>query len=110
MPGTRGRERERKGTCAWAFGTTVLLIQFAPMFCPECEAEYREGFTTCSDCAVALVPELGVAALMPLAIAESPDALATLVDALEAANVPYVVEAGTALRLLDGVHESLDAP
>jgi hypothetical protein len=28
------------------------------MFCPECQAEYRAGFTTCSDCRVALVETL----------------------------------------------------
>ena len=28
------------------------------MFCPNCKAEYREGFTHCSDCDVDLVPEL----------------------------------------------------
>lgn len=28
------------------------------MFCPECRAEYREGFTRCSDCDVPLVEEL----------------------------------------------------
>ncbi len=28
------------------------------MFCPECQVEYREGFTECSDCRVALVEEL----------------------------------------------------
>lgn len=28
------------------------------MFCPECRAEYREGFTECADCKVPLVPEL----------------------------------------------------
>jgi len=29
------------------------------MFCPSCETEYREGFTECSDCGVALVWEIG---------------------------------------------------
>jgi hypothetical protein len=28
------------------------------MYCPECRAEYRPGFTHCSDCDVALVEEL----------------------------------------------------
>ena len=28
------------------------------MFCPECKAEYRRGFTRCSDCDVALVETL----------------------------------------------------
>lgn len=28
------------------------------MFCPECRAEYRPGFTRCSDCGVDLVHEL----------------------------------------------------
>lgn len=28
------------------------------MFCPECRAEYEEGFTLCSDCHVELVAEL----------------------------------------------------
>jgi len=28
------------------------------MFCPECKAEYRQGFTRCSDCDVDLVQEL----------------------------------------------------
>ncbi len=28
------------------------------LFCPKCKSEYREGFTTCSDCNVSLVSEL----------------------------------------------------
>ena len=28
------------------------------MFCPECKAEYRDGFSRCSDCDTALVAEL----------------------------------------------------
>jgi len=30
------------------------------MFCPQCKAEYRVGFTRCSDCDVELVKELPV--------------------------------------------------
>ena len=30
------------------------------MFCPQCKAEYRAGFTKCSDCDVDLVKELPV--------------------------------------------------
>ena len=29
------------------------------MFCPQCKAEYREGFTRCSDCDVPLVASMG---------------------------------------------------
>ena len=28
------------------------------MFCPKCKSEYRDGFTECSDCFIALVAEL----------------------------------------------------
>lgn len=28
------------------------------MFCPKCKTEYRQGFTTCADCEIPLVPEL----------------------------------------------------
>ena len=31
-------------------------------FCPVCKNEYRPGFTTCSDCKVALVDSLELAA------------------------------------------------
>lgn len=30
------------------------------MICPNCKAEYREGFTICSDCQVALVDEINI--------------------------------------------------
>lgn len=79
------------------------------MFCPECRAEYREGFTECSDCGVALVATLGPAGHHEMAegltaVMQTIDSeeLATVVDHLEKAEVPYVIEAGTALALLDG--------
>ncbi len=28
------------------------------MFCPECEGEYREGFSRCAKCDIDLIPEL----------------------------------------------------
>ena len=31
------------------------------MFCPNCEAEYKEGITSCPDCSVDLVTELTAA-------------------------------------------------
>lgn len=80
------------------------------MFCPQCETEYREGFTVCSDCEVDLVPELGVAALVPLTLERSSSLVAAVVDGLERAEVPYVIEAGTALRLLDGQVDAIDTP
>jgi hypothetical protein len=33
------------------------------MFCPNCKAEYREGFAQCADCDVALVRRLDDAAV-----------------------------------------------
>ena len=79
------------------------------MFCPSCEAEYREGFTECSDCGVALVEALEpkqreeiVAGLTPVMETGSTEELGEIVDRLEKAGVPYVIEAGTAMALLDG--------
>ena len=84
------------------------------MFCPECEAEYREGFTECSDCGVALVATLNplrlaeiVEGLTPVLETSNATELGEIADRLEKAGVPYVVEAGTALSLLDGRAEEV---
>jgi hypothetical protein len=36
------------------------------MFCPQCKAEYRQGFTRCADCHVELVYRLPAGAIVPL--------------------------------------------
>jgi hypothetical protein len=86
------------------------------MFCPECETEYREGFVRCSDCDVALIEDLAAlsaaeasTALTPLTQSGSSALIAELLDRLEKASVPYVVEAGTALELLHGDRDALNS-
>src|SRR6267378_4503323 len=37
------------------------------MYCPQCKAEYRRGFTRCSDCEVGLVENYAEAIRHPLA-------------------------------------------
>ena len=87
------------------------------MFCPQCGGEYRRGFYTCADCGVALVDVLpagwraaaaggeeqdeGEGPLVALDITSDPDRLGELTFRLEAAELPYVVQAGTALALFD---------
>lgn len=84
------------------------------IYCPECGTEYREGSTMCADCDVPLVRSLDtdVAAegLVPLTRQHSFEFIAELLDQLEKAEVPYVVEAGTALALLDSKTAPLTAP
>ena len=70
------------------------------MFCPDCRAEYRPGFTRCSDCGVALVERLAETEIHSKKPAISPtsELLWTgtdagfrdgIVDSLEAAKISY---------------------
>lgn len=75
------------------------------MFCPQCKAEYRFGFTTCSDCGVDLVEYLDDDATTPAPTLDGdPNAMETLwagtrdftrqtiERALEATGIKYEVD------------------
>ena len=70
------------------------------MFCPECKAEYRPGFTRCSDCGLDLVERLDEPRIRSNnpQLSDGPELLWTgtdertragIISALEAANIPY---------------------
>ena len=87
------------------------------MICPQCDTEYRDGFTTCSDCGVALVggsvaeAQAKVAGrLEPLVHETSPELVAELLDRLERAGIPYVIQAGTALAVFEGEEVDPEKP
>lgn len=77
-----------------------MEIAHAPVFCPKCKLEYREGFTECSDCQVPLVRSLDA---VPTTISEyeNPEtvellwtgtddsAVGAIISALKAAKISY---------------------
>jgi hypothetical protein len=91
------------------------------MICPNCHAEFRPGFTVCSDCGIALVEalpggdEAGAesldGALEPFHETWSSDELAAILELFEEHRLPYVVQAGTALsRLTPSAMQAVEVP
>jgi Putative prokaryotic signal transducing protein len=82
------------------------------MYCPECRAEYRPGFTECSDCRVSLVagaPPLKAAALFDptleaVVVLETNDPIQSALakGLLEDAEIPFFV-LGQVARLVASV-------
>jgi hypothetical protein len=77
------------------------------VYCPQCRVEYRDGFTECSDCQVALVPELVPETPDPqldlVTVFESNDAFAIGLakGALEDSGIPFWKQSDeTAARLV----------
>ncbi len=68
------------------------------MYCPQCRAEYREGFTECAYCGVALVEELPPEPTPEyvdlITVFETRDvaAFAVAESLLQAAEIDYVVQ------------------
>ena len=79
-------------------------LRSSGVFCPQCRDEFRDGISKCPDCDVHLVrelPEEQAARLKLVEMTRDSDRLAVLLEQLENAQVPYVVEAGTALSLIE---------
>jgi hypothetical protein len=77
------------------------------MYCPECRSEYREGFTTCVDCEVALVSELppedhAGESLVTVFEESDPGSLALAHSLLDDAGIPHI-GAGEGLQDLFGL-------
>ena len=78
------------------------------MFCPECKAEYRVGFTSCSDCGVELVDALiePVPPPEPEPRTERVDAesrgFVSLDDPVEIERFLHMPQAEFAVSVLDG--------
>jgi hypothetical protein len=61
------------------------------MFCPLCKAEFRQGFTTCSDCHISLVAtqeEANAVAVGRLWIGGSQRTLDRILKALDGQSIP----------------------
>lgn len=68
------------------------------MFCPECKSEYRPGFTHCSACDVALVPQLpdappvGFDKLKNVWTGKDQERCLELCEDFKAAGIPFKVD------------------
>ncbi len=65
------------------------------MFCPNCRAEYREGYTVCADCGVALIPELPPE---PSKRPPEPETQSALVTVYESYSLPNIAIAKSILE------------
>jgi hypothetical protein len=85
------------------------------MFCPNCKAEYRDGFTQCADCDVALVRRLDDAAVPSNSpkLPSGPELLWTGTDAGLAAHIESALDSAKILhhqRTRDSDLPGLSAP
>src|SRR5918996_2539032 len=81
------------------------------MYCPQCKSEYREGITACAECQSPLVESLAEddeefeeedSGIKILLETTHPTDLDPLILQLEERGIPYVLQSGTALSILEG--------
>lgn len=76
------------------------------MFCPECAAEYREGFTECADCRATLVVKRPERFQYPndkfVSVFETTDValLPVIKSVLQSAEIPFFVRGDEAMGIL----------
>lgn len=81
------------------------------MFCPRCRAEYREEYTVCADCGVALVPappEIASADpgdFVTVFASSNPGEIALVESLLAEAGILHIAQGETAGAMLLGVTE-----
>ncbi len=80
------------------------------MYCPECGAEYRDGFAECSDCGVPLVDEPTAASRSEPEFVDLEEVLTT-VDSGQIALVKSILDAEEIHYVAHGEHShSLQSP
>ncbi len=77
------------------------------MYCPDCSAEYREGFKECSDCHVPLVEELPIdpevldrSEFEEIKLAHVQSDISFLQSLLESEGIEYALEGENFARLV----------
>jgi len=101
--GWRGDELAKPPDAAGADDTGAI------MFCPQCRAEYRPGFTTCSDCQIDLVPPAALSAAEEAEDQESTEKAASVSSpALKCVQHPGVDAAAQCRGCFSGVCNTCD--
>lgn len=81
------------------------------MYCLKCKSEYKEGITVCAECQAPLVESLAEddedfeeedSGIKILLETTHPTDLDPLILQLEERGIPYVLQSGTALSILEG--------
>jgi len=81
------------------------------MFCPKCRAEFREGYTECSECKISLVevlpniPEPEPDEYVPVVTTTELAELLVIKSFLESAEIPYFTRGEEVLGIFPGLPE-----